>query len=104
MKKRTTAAVLAFFVGGIGGHHWYLGNIGRGVVYLLFCWTLIPAFISFIEFVLFLISDDAAFNAKYNKAVAGTDNFTALKNLHDLKKDGAISEAEFAEQKKKLIA
>lgn len=53
-KDRTTALLLTFFLGGIGGHKFYMGRIGMGFAYLLFCWTLIPSLAAFIE--LFLIS------------------------------------------------
>lgn len=43
--------MLAFFFGGIGVHKFYAGKIGTGVLYLLFSWTLIPALIAFIEFI-----------------------------------------------------
>jgi len=36
-------------VGGAGAQHFYLGNIGRGVLYLCFFWTAIPLIVSFIE-------------------------------------------------------
>jgi TM2 domain-containing membrane protein YozV len=34
-KKLTTAYILWFILGLIGGHQFYLGRVGRGVVYLL---------------------------------------------------------------------
>lgn len=69
MKSKTTAGILALFFGGIGAHHFYLGNYARGVLYLLFFWTLIPAIIAFVEAImLFLMSDDV-FNKKYNNKV-----------------------------------
>lgn len=64
-KNRTTAFLLTLFLGGIGGHRFYLGQIGWGVVYLLFCVTLIPAFAAFIE--LFLIGKRTD---RYNEAQA----------------------------------
>ena len=42
MKNKTVAILLAFFLGGIGVHKFYLGNAMLGVVYLLLCWTGIP--------------------------------------------------------------
>ena len=64
-KNRMTAALLALFLGGLGVHHFYLGNTGLGVLYLVFCWTFIPAIIAFIEFIVFLCMSDANFAAKY---------------------------------------
>jgi len=48
-KDRTVALLLTLFFGGVGAHHFYLNKLGLGVIYLLFCWTLIPAIIAFIE-------------------------------------------------------
>ena len=64
-KSRIAAALLAFFLGGIGVHKFYLGRVGWGIVYLLFFWTLIPSFIAFIEFIVYLCMSDEAFAAKY---------------------------------------
>jgi len=69
MKDKTTAAVLAFFLGGIGGHKFYLGQTGMGVVYLLFCWTFIPALIAFIDFIIILTMDQHTFNLRFNPGV-----------------------------------
>lgn len=66
-RDRMTAALLAFFLGGLGVHHFYLGNTLLGVLYLLFCWTFVPAIIAFIEFVVFLCMSDVKFAAKYGK-------------------------------------
>jgi len=48
-KNQTVAALLCAFLGGFGAHRFYLGKILSGVVYLLFCWTGIPALIAFFE-------------------------------------------------------
>jgi hypothetical protein len=53
-KNRTTALLLTLFLGGLGGHHFYMGNVFTGVMYLLFCWTFIPLLLSIVE--LFTIS------------------------------------------------
>jgi TM2 domain-containing membrane protein YozV len=50
VKKDTTVAVLlAFFLGGFGAHRFYMGEVGVGILYAIFFWTFIPAFIAFIE-------------------------------------------------------
>lgn len=60
-KSRITAALLAFFLGGIGVHKFYMGKTVMGILYLLFCWTFIPAIIAFVEFIILLTESDEAF-------------------------------------------
>lgn len=67
-KNRVTAALLAFFFGGFGVHKFYLGRTTPGILYLLFFWTLIPAFLAWIDFIVLLCSDDNSFNRKYSTA------------------------------------
>lgn len=67
-RNRTSAALFAIFLGGLGAHKFYLGHSGAGIVYLLLCWTFVPALIGFIEGIVYLSMSDAAFNAKYNTA------------------------------------
>lgn len=64
-KNRTTAALLALFFGGIGVHKFYLGQSGSGIIYLLFCWTLIPALVAFIEALVLFGMNDNSFATKY---------------------------------------
>jgi TM2 domain-containing membrane protein YozV len=64
-KSRIAAALFAFFLGGFGGHKFYLGQIGLGILYLIFFWTFIPAIVAFIEFILLLTMSDETFNQKY---------------------------------------
>ncbi|BAM99085.1 hypothetical protein [Bacillus phage PM1] len=73
MKNKITAALLAFFFGGFGVHKFYL-NQGRGIWYLIFCWTFIPAVIAFIEFIILLTMSDEVFDAKYNKRYFNRQN------------------------------
>lgn len=65
-KDKIVAALLALFLGGLGVHKFYLGRTGAGIAMLLFCWTGIPSFIAFIDFILLLCSSDEAFMHKYN--------------------------------------
>lgn len=48
-KDRSTALLLTLFLGGVGGHHFYMGRVALGVFYLLFCWSFIPLIIAFFE-------------------------------------------------------
>ena len=64
-KNRIVAALLAFFLGWFGAHKFYLGRIGQGILYLVFCWTAIPAIIAFIEFIIYLVTSDEEFAKKY---------------------------------------
>lgn len=50
--NKVVYCLLAFFLGGIGIHKFYAGKIGSGILYILFCWTFIPSFIAFIEFII----------------------------------------------------
>ena len=64
-RSRTTAGLFALLLGGIGVHKFYLGQVAAGALYVLFCWTLIPALIAFIEALLLFGMNDADFARKY---------------------------------------
>lgn len=65
-RNKTTAGLLAIFLGGLGAHKFYLGQIVWGIVYLVLCWTYIPAIVAFIEGIMFFTSSEESFDAKYN--------------------------------------
>ena len=65
MKNKTTAALLALFLGGLGMHKFYLGKWVWGIVYLLFCWTFIPSLVSLVEAIVLLVQSEDSFQAKY---------------------------------------
>ena len=66
MKSKVVAGVLGILVGGFGVHKFYLGQIGMGILYFLFCWTGIPSLVGLIEGILYLVKSDEEFNEKYN--------------------------------------
>lgn len=74
-KNPTTGVLLALFLGGIGGHHFYMGNVGPGALYVIFCWTFIPEIVSLIE--LFLMNDRVD---RHNRAKA-QEIFVKLKAI-----------------------
>lgn len=64
-KNKIAAGLLGIFLGGLGVHKFYLGQIGLGIVYLLFSWTGIPMIIGFIEGILYLLTSDAEWAHKH---------------------------------------
>jgi len=64
-KSRTTAIILALFLGGFGIHKFYLDQIILGMIYLLFFWTFIPAIIAFLEAIVYITYSDEKFTQIY---------------------------------------
>ena len=64
-KDKLTAGLLGMLVGSLGIHHFYLGNIGAGILSVLFCWTYIPALIGFIQGIIFLCMSDEEFQRRH---------------------------------------
>ena len=64
-KNKTVAGVLALLLGGLGIHKFYLGQIGKGIVYIIFCWTYIPAILALIEGIQILSMTEEKFQEKY---------------------------------------
>lgn len=59
--SRVTAGVLALLLGGLGIHKFYCKKTGLGILYLVFCWTFIPAIIALVEGIIYFVQDDAKF-------------------------------------------
>ena len=59
VRRRTgTAVLLALFLGGLGAHRFYLGVLW-GIVYVVFCWTLIPMIVAVLEAIVMTSRVDA---------------------------------------------
>lgn len=69
VKSRKMAILLALFFGWIGAHRFYLGQPLRGMIFVLFFWTLIPCLYGWIDMMEYIFSP-IAFQAKYNRLVA----------------------------------
>ena len=66
-KSRSVAIALAVLLGGIGLHKFYLNRPGLGILYVLFCWTFIPAALGLLEGLVYVILSDADFQRLYFK-------------------------------------
>ncbi len=64
-KSRISAALFAILLGSFGAHKFYLGDTGLGVVYLILCWTGVPAIVGIVEGILYLAMSDEQFARKY---------------------------------------
>lgn len=65
-KDKVAAGLFAIMLGWMGAHKFYLGDVGMGLLYLLFFWTGIPAIAGFIEGIIYLAESDQEFDYKYN--------------------------------------
>lgn len=109
MKNKTTAGLLALFLGGIGIHKFYLNQTTAGILYLLFSWTCIPAILAFIDCIILFTMPDDEFNKKYNSTNAPKntqsiqDNTQTLLEYKNLLDQNVISQDEFNYIKEKIL-
>lgn len=116
-KNKTTAALLAFFVGGLGIHKFYLRENTAGILYLVFCWTAIPGILALTDAIILLTMTDEAFNEKYNSEVefpmsnrttanvnvSSQSSAQTLLEYKQLLDDGVITQDEFNAIKAKIL-
>ena len=68
MRNKNVAAILALFLGAFGIHRFYLGQIGRGILYMMFFWLVPVMFIiSIVDMISLFAMDQEDFDAKYNQ-------------------------------------
>lgn len=67
IQKKLVQSALAIFLGSLGAHKFYQGKTFQGVMYLLFFWTTLPAWIGFIEGVRYLFMPVEDFYEQYIK-------------------------------------
>ena len=64
MKSKTTAILLAFFLGGLGIHKFYLGRPGQGIAILLTVGGFLGIW-PFINFIQYILMSEDEFARKY---------------------------------------
>ncbi len=122
-RKKGVVMLLAVFLGWIGGPHWYLGHYISGVASLVFSWTFIPVVVSLWRAFSVMRMSDPIFDRIYNEdalrqymlslpapeappsgpAALSSAAAEQLERLARLKASGALTEAEFDEQKARLL-
>jgi TM2 domain/Short C-terminal domain len=120
MRNRTAAILICFFGGYFGVHKFYLGQNVQGILYLIFCWTCIPALISFFEFLGLCFMSDREFDARFNynpepntlaqgsshRVAPVRSKQEATSTLYELKKlyeDGIITAEEYEVKRRKML-
>lgn len=63
--SKTLIGILAILFGAYGIHHFFLGHIKRGILSILFCWTLVPTVLSIAEGIHILCMSEEQFQRKY---------------------------------------
>ncbi len=58
---------MALFLGWVGIHRFYLGQVGLGILYAVFFWFPLVWLIAFIDAIVLFSMDNEVFNVKYNK-------------------------------------
>lgn len=77
-RNQGVAILLALFLGGVGGHHFYLGNTSAGVLSALFCWTGIPALIAIVNTIQLAVMSKEHFAQKYQGYQPGPEQDSVL--------------------------
>ncbi|WP_396229633.1 SHOCT domain-containing protein [Geminocystis sp. NIES-3708] len=119
-KKRILSVILALIgtvTPCVGLHKFYLSQPLWGVVYLLLSWqSPIARIACAIDAVLYLTQDQNFFNFRFNpSSTLETENIlknpqhlteiaTALRELEKLRQEGLISEYEFEQKRRQLLA
>lgn len=67
MKKQTAALLLASTLGWFGAHRFYLGQRSAGLLYLLFCWTGIPALLALVDSIVYACTSQQTWADRYNQ-------------------------------------
>jgi TM2 domain-containing membrane protein YozV len=122
MKSKTTAYLLWFFLGILGGHKFYLGKVGMGIIYILTfglfgIGLLIDLFTLGTQVDVYnalhfgggriVNTNSNVNNVVLNVPSNGSQSINVAEQLHrlaELKSSGALTEAEFDAQKAKLLS
>lgn len=57
-KSKVAFVLLALLFGGFGIHRMYIGDWFLGFLYLIFCWTFVPAIVALVEAIVIGFRED----------------------------------------------
>ncbi|MEC4095400.1 tellurite resistance TerB C-terminal domain-containing protein [Myroides odoratimimus] len=92
MKDKSVAALLAFFLGSLGIHKFYLNRPVQGVFYLLFCWTYIPAILGVIEAIRYILMSNDKFFHKYNSVYYNASSYITIADNKGMNLSESVTE------------
>lgn len=80
MKKRTTAIILCLLLGVFGAHRFYVGEMGKGILYII---TLGGFFglIPLIDLIIWILGSDESFDKKYNSQAIQREQTNVQKQM-----------------------
>lgn len=73
-RKKNVAGLLGLLAGGLGLHKFYMGKPIWGIMYIVFCWTFIPAIFGFIEGLNFLTMGEDTFQKRHSGPAWSSDS------------------------------
>jgi TM2 domain-containing membrane protein YozV len=89
MKKRSTAIILCLLFGWLGIHRFYLGETGKGILYIITMggfFGLIPC----VDFIMWILDSNESFDKKYNSQAIQREQINVQKQiLEELKKNNS---------------
>ena len=80
MKKRTTAIILCLLLGVFGAHRFYVGEMGKGILYIITFggfFGLIPL----IDLIIWILGSDESFDKKYNSQAIQREQTNVQKQM-----------------------
>ena len=80
MKTKNTYALLALFLGAFGAHKFYVGQIGKGILYLLI--APLSFFIGLLSGIKWFLSSSESFDERFNKQRIQREILNTLAKSH----------------------
>jgi TM2 domain-containing membrane protein YozV len=89
MKKRSTAMILCLLLGGLGIHRFYLGEAGKGILYIITVGGFL-GLIPLIDLIIWMLGSEESFDQKYNaQAIQKEQTKVQKEMLAEMKKSNS---------------